>query len=221
MNIKLNLEPQPYDKGFKNLIKENPTGFLKMIQLNEKVEQELGTNITIDKSQLHMDYAFKSESQKLFDLEFESYTPTKKDIDRYYKYAAGYSKENNGECVDTNIILGKYATKPNFKNYPYCKFQLPLNFISLNKYDGDKILNNIINKNSSEITDEDRAKLSCIAMFHTNMDYNEYLLKAAKFTKDLKINKKDLELIMNTQLLFSQMTDEKTQIKLRRYLKCI
>ena len=56
-------------------------------------------------------------------------------------------------------------------------------------------------------------------MFHTNMDYNKYLLKAAEFTKDLKINKKDLELIMNTQLLFSQMADEKTRIKIAEMFK--
>ena len=205
---------QPYDRGFKNLMTENPSGFLKMIGIDENVKYHLKINMTTSKGQLIMNWAFESLSNELYHLEFQTNTPSIEDIKRFFNYDAELSKENDGKTVNSNIVLGKKASIPNIKNNPYDNIKLPFNFICLNKFDGDKILNNIMNKYNDEITDEDIAKLSCMAMFSTNMDYDEYLIKVANFTKNLKINEKDLDLIMDSQMLFSNMAKEETQIKI-------
>ena len=52
-------------------------------------------------------------------------------------------------------------------------------------------------------------KLLCRSMFLTKMDYDEYLLKLTDFTKNLEINEKDLNFIMENQMLFSRMSKNK------------
>ena len=184
-NIKV---PKPYVKIFKTIFKNNPDGFLNILEKGLEFEEFMDSEIiNAFYRELHSDIIIRVFKKGIFIIEFQSTKLKQDDILRFGLYMASIVHREK-EDVHLYVVSTKKQKKDKIEK-EYGDYRFTIHIISLTDMDSKKALNRINNKienKCEEFREKDYVCLALIPFMTRKKKKKKYLLKrAAELTNKL------------------------------------
>ena len=193
------------DKGFKIISLYLLNGLLKIMGFDVEIKEFLSPYyVNLNKMALELDLIFIGTDGIIYHIEFQSKMPSKKDLARFFEYDAAVRKQYPDTEIKSYILLTANINSKLAKSPLYILKDITPEYIVLNQFNGDDILNNIKHKinNNINLTEEEQVQLVLIPFFKTSKKLSKQIIKAAKLIE--KTNKEYSEDLARLLMLFSE-----------------
>ena len=193
------------DKGFKIISLYLLNGLLEIIGIDVEIKEFLSPYyVNLNKLALELDLIFLGTDGIIYHIEFQSKMPSKKDLARFFQYDAEVRKVYPDTEIRSYILLTANINSKLAKSPLYILKDITPEYIVLNQFNGDDILNNIKHKinNNINLTEKEQVQLVLIPFFKTSKKLSKQILNTSKLL--VKTNKEYTEDLARLLMLFSE-----------------
>ena len=193
------------DKGFKIISLYLLNGLLDLMGIKVEIKEFISPyHVNLEGFGLELDLVFLGTDGIIYHIEFQSKMPSKKDLSRFLEYDAAVRKQYPKTEIKSYILLTANINSKLAKSPLYILKDITPEYIVLNQFNGDDILNNIKHKinNNINLTEKEQVQLVLIPFSKTSKKLSKQIIKAAKLIA--KTNKEYSEDLARLLMLFSE-----------------